>query len=316
MFFDIKISAKKIILITGLTRSGKTLLCPIISSLKNCEQFFFNTISENVSVMHYMKKINFNTANYIVKKAINENIQDKLLGRNLNNKKNDFTSLNNYKKKNIYLKRMKTIKKNSFEKSKEFKNNFFPILFHEAFLNLKLLEKSLNFPKIINISRHPVDLVTSWIKKGYMNKHYLRVTNTILTYKHGKTNLPFFCLGIENQISKQKTDEDKIVKMISNLNKIFKKSYLNSSKKKNIVLINYDKFVTNPNKFINEICLRFNIGKTKFLKNVLKEQKCPRKVDYKQREKNYQKIFSKLSNENKKILNNLIFQYENNELTF
>ena len=73
MFFDIKISAKKIILITGLTRSGKTLLCPIISSLKNCEQFFFNTISENVSVMHYMKKINFNTANYIVKKEINEN---------------------------------------------------------------------------------------------------------------------------------------------------------------------------------------------------------------------------------------------------
>ncbi len=114
MFFDIKISAKKIILITGLTRSGKTLLCPIISSLKNCEQFFFNTISENVSVMHYMKKINFNTANYIIKKAINENIQDKLLGRNLNNKKNDFTSLNNYKKK-----------KNLFKKNENYKKKFF-----------------------------------------------------------------------------------------------------------------------------------------------------------------------------------------------
>jgi len=123
MLPKINICAKKIILITGFTRSGKTLLCPIISSLKDCEQFFFSTISENISVLHYMKSINFNTADYMIKRTINENVQDKLLGRNLNNKKNDFTSLNNYKNKNIYIKRMRSTKKGNFEKSKEFKNN-------------------------------------------------------------------------------------------------------------------------------------------------------------------------------------------------
>lgn len=313
---NINICAKKIILITGLTRSGKTLLCPIISSLKNCEQFFFNTISENVSIMNYMKKINFDAADYIIKKAINENIQDKLLGRNLNNKKNDFTSIKNYKNKNIYIKRMKTNKKSNFEKSNEFKNNFFPILFHEGLMNLKLIEKTLNFPKIINISRHPVDLMVSWIKKGYVSKHYSSVTNTVLTYQYKKKILPFFCLGIEKEILKQKTDEDKIVKMINNLNKIFKKNYLNSKKKKNIILIKHDNFLTKPNKFVNQICTSFNIGKTKHLKTVLKEQNCPRKINHKQRDKNSKLFFSKLSEENKKILNKLIIQYETNELTF
>tara|TARA_B100000902_G_scaffold347654_1_gene355072 strand:+ start:2198 stop:3148 length:951 start_codon:yes stop_codon:yes gene_type:complete len=316
MLPKINICAKKIILITGFTRSGKTLLCPIISSLKDCEQFFFSTISENISVLHYMKSINFNTADYMIKRTINENVQDKLLGRNLNNKKNDFTSLNNYKNKNIYIKRMRSTKKGNFEKSKEFKNNFFPILFHEGLMNLRLLEKSFNFPKIINISRHPIDLITSWIKKGYVNKHYSSITNTVLTYMYKEKKLPFFCLGIEKKILKQKNKEDKIVQMINNLNKIFKKNYLNSKKRKNIILIKHDDFVTNPNKFINQICSRFSIGKTKFLKTVLKEQKCPRKINYKQRDKNLKNFFSKLSNENKKILNKLIIQYENNELTF
>lgn len=316
MFFDINISAKKIILITGLTRSGKTLLCPIISSLKNCEQFFFSTIAENISVMNYMNKLNFNTAKLIIKKTVNENIQDKVLGRNLNNKINDFTSIDNYKYKSIYLKRIRSPKKKLFENSKEFKKNFFPILFHEALLNLRLLETSFDLPKIINISRHPIDLITSWIKKDYGSKHYSSMSNTVLTYRYGKKILPFFCIGIEKEILNQKTKEDKIVKMIDNLNKIFKKNYLKSLNKKNIILIKYDKFLTNPNKFINQICSKFKISKTKHLKIVLKEQRCPRKIDYKQRIKNHQKIFLRLSYENKKILDKMITQYENNKLTF
>ena len=47
---EARLSTNKFILITGLTRSGKTALTPIISSMKNCEQFFFNTIVENLLI--------------------------------------------------------------------------------------------------------------------------------------------------------------------------------------------------------------------------------------------------------------------------
>ena len=45
------------IIITGLTRSGKTAVIPIISSMKNCEQFFFNTTVENLTIYNYLKLI-------------------------------------------------------------------------------------------------------------------------------------------------------------------------------------------------------------------------------------------------------------------
>ena len=316
MFTNTELCSKKIILVTGMTRSGKTLLCPIISSLKNCEQFFFSTIVENISVMHYMKKINFNTSDYIIKKVINENIQDKLLGRNLNTKKNDFTSINNYKNKKIYLKRVSSTKNKNFENSNEFKKNFFPVLFHEALLNLNLLEKSLNKPKIINISRHPVDLILSWVKKKYGDQHYSTKTNTVCTYNYNSKQLPFFCLGIENDIMKQKTTEDRILLMIFNMNKIFKKNYYKTKNKEKIILIKYDSFVSNPYKNLDYICKKFKLTKTNFLKDVLKEQKCPRSINLDKRNNDYKIIISKLSNKNKIIFKKMIHEYESNIITF
>ena len=114
MFTKLNLSAKKIILITGMTRSGKTLLSPIISSLENCEQFFFNTIAENVLVMNYMKKINLNISDHLIKKTLNECIYDKLLGRNLNTKKEDITFIELYKNKKIYKKRANSKKKKKY----------------------------------------------------------------------------------------------------------------------------------------------------------------------------------------------------------
>jgi hypothetical protein len=316
MFAKLNISAKKIILITGMTRSGKTLLSPIISSMKDSEQFFFSTISENILVMNYMKKINLNTADHLIKKTINESIYDKLLGRNLNTKKNDYTSIYSHRKKKLYLKRANLPKDFRIEKAIELKKNIFPILFHAALLNLPLIENSFNKPYIINISRHPVDIICSWKKKKYGKDHYLSTTSTVCNYNYNGKMFPFFCLGIEKNIFKQKTNEDRILKMIFNLNHKFKKNYKNSKNKTKIILIKLDLFVTNPKKYIKQICSQFNLQKTKFLETVLKEQKCPRTINFEKREINKKIILSKLSNENKIIFSKMIIDYESNSLTF
>lgn len=316
MFTKLNLSAKKIILITGMTRSGKTLLSPIISSLENCEQFFFNTIAENVLVMNYMKKINLNISDHLIKKTLNECIYDKLLGRNLNTKKEDITFIELYKNNKIYKKRANSKKKKNIENSKELKKNIFPILFHSALLNLPLINYSLNKPKIINISRHPVDLIGSWVRKDYGKSNYSSSTTTVCNYNYKSHFLPFFCLGIEKEFIKQKSNEDRIVKMIYNLNTKFKKNYLKSKNKKNICLIKLDHFVCEPKKYLKVLCNKFGLRENNFSDIVLKEQRCPRKINLVERKINKEIIFSRLSEENQKILNTMIINYEKNELTF
>ena len=103
------------------------------------------------------------------------------------------------------------------------------MLFHEALFNLKLIESTFVSPKIINISRHPVDLICSWMRKKYYGKIFKSKRNTVVTYKFKNKTIPFFFLGVEKDLRLSKTNEDKIVCMLSNLLTIFKKNYKKSS---------------------------------------------------------------------------------------
>ena len=67
-----RLSTSKFVFVTGLTRSGKTALTPLISSMKNCEQFFFNTIVENLFIFNYLKLIDDKISKKLIIIALNE----------------------------------------------------------------------------------------------------------------------------------------------------------------------------------------------------------------------------------------------------
>ena len=188
---NVNLSTNKFIIITGLTRSGKTALTPIICSMRNCEQFFFNTIVENLLIYNYLKLINDEISKSLIIRAINEEVYNKIYGRNLNNKKNDFTNLKKYMGEVDYKKRI-LMKKSDLYTKNVLKKNFFPILLHEGLANLKLLENIFNKVKIINISRHPVDIANSWIKKDYVDKYFETSKSNIITINYKNKVLPFF----------------------------------------------------------------------------------------------------------------------------
>ena len=52
---DIKLMSSKLVFIGGVTRSGKSFLCPIASSFKNFEMFFMSSIAENISYIDKFK---------------------------------------------------------------------------------------------------------------------------------------------------------------------------------------------------------------------------------------------------------------------
>lgn len=227
---NLSLPTKKFIIVTGLTRCGKTAVVPLLSSLKNCEQFFFNTIVENLTVCNYLKLIDNKIAKNLIIRSVNEEIFDKIYGRNLNSKKNDLTNLYKYRGDINYKKRI-LMEKSEFFTKKILKQNCFPILFHEALINLKLLENVFHSPKIINISRHPVDIVNSWIKKDYVDKYFNSFESSVITINYKNKVLPFFLKGCESKLKFCKSNEEKIVLMQYNLKKIFETNYKLSKKK-------------------------------------------------------------------------------------
>ena len=312
---NVNLSTNKFIIITGLTRSGKTALTPIICSMRNCEQFFFNTIVENLLIYNYLKLINDEISKSLIIRAINEEVYDKIYGRNLNNKKNDFTNLKKYMGEVDYKKRI-LMKKSDLYTKNVLKKNFFPILLHEGLANLKLLENIFNKVKIINISRHPVDIANSWIKKDYVDKYFETSKSNIITINYKNKVLPFFLKDAENKIKFCKSKEDKVILMQSNLKKMFEKNYKLSNKKNNIILLKFDDLLLNSENIIKKISKKFKLKISKNFSKALKDQNCPRKIDYLERSKIKKEILKKLSPKFRDIFKKMIYQYETEAKVF
>ena len=242
-------------------------------------------------------------------------VYDKIYGRNLNNKKNDLTNLKKYMGEINYKKRI-LMKKSDLYANKILKKNYFPILLHEGLANLKLLEDIFDKTKIINISRHPVDIVNSWIRKDYVDKYFETPKSNIITFNYKKKILPFFLKGSENKLKFCKSNEDKIVLMQSNLKKLFEKNYERSKRKNNILLLKLDDILQETNEALNKISKKFNLKLSNNLKKALKEQDCPRKINYFNRSLIKKKLLKNLSPKFRNIFKKMIYQYENQKKVF
>ena len=52
---SIKLLTSKLTFVGGVTRSGKSFLCPIVSSFEKFEMFFMNSVAENISYIDKLR---------------------------------------------------------------------------------------------------------------------------------------------------------------------------------------------------------------------------------------------------------------------
>ena len=98
---------EKIIFVSGLTRSGKSLLCSILSTLSKNEKFNMNFMLENIFQLTYLKKINIETSTFLIKTFCDLLLYDQMIGRNVNFRPSDYTSIWNTKNAKEFLLRLK-----------------------------------------------------------------------------------------------------------------------------------------------------------------------------------------------------------------
>ena len=63
---SIQTITSKFIFIGGVSRSGKSFLCPIISSFKKTEMFLINSLAENIAYSNSLKKLDKDLSQYFL----------------------------------------------------------------------------------------------------------------------------------------------------------------------------------------------------------------------------------------------------------
>ncbi len=269
---------KNILIVDGQPGCGKTLFNRIFNSFEKIELFRYSSEIENICSFYFHKKISSDAAKFFLEAYVDENLYSQMMGRNVNFRFSDLSSVFQSDKKLIYFKRI-------FEKGDEvipeFINKKNPIL-HFATHNLlprseiifKTFPKNLKF---INIIRHPIYMIHQQaINHIEFAKNPAR--QLIQTFEYDKKEVPFFWEKKPNLYFEDLNPFEKAIIQMNKVSTMNKKMEIkiNESYKKNYLQIPFEIFVLYPDKYLSKLENFLNIKFDNKVFKTMKKEKVPR----------------------------------------
>ena len=273
----------KIIFVNGFGASGKTMLSPIISSMQNVESLVFPYELQWISSFLYTGQIKEDLYTEFLKQYADHTIYNQMMGRNSNFRPSDISSVLQSIKKLSYLKRIFQKGDNDvlekIEKEKPIINYttshliFFLNEIGKAFGERVLFIETFRDPMYMFVQ---AKINHKEVHLDKREKHF-----TFEAYQGDERSFFFDYFTKDENFSyadKNNINEN-IVRYLERIfNFYFKLNFEEINMKKGkVIFLPFEKFVLQPNNWINEILNSLNIEMTQSLKNELKKQKIPRK---------------------------------------
>lgn len=304
----------KVVFINGFNASGKTMLCPIISSINDVESTIFPYEIEWIGSLLYTDNATKHGFQEFVKQYCDNTVYNQMMGRNSNFRINDISSVVNKKDFLKYFKRLFNKGDNSIPK---IINDKKPILCfttnHLSFFIEEIFEALKNRCLFIETVRDPIYMFKQL--KILFKDIYNNNKKKFFTFTFNQNNQDFLFHDYYNK-NEDLTNLSKIdnlnYSVVNYLEKICNFYFNLDLKNINIgearlMLLPFENFVIKPNKWIEEILTFLDKAPDQNLKNQLKIQNVPRKVltqGFKR--KVYERYGNKIINE--KELNNITYE--------
>jgi len=292
--------------ISGLHRSGKSLLLAILPSLKNIDIVNKDPVLSLIPSLYRSGEIKSQVATYLIR-YIQSNINySNHLGRKLNLRKLDETSIFNLIDSQEHIDKIYLKKKKDLHNVNSNKVSFYDI--HNALLDIEIWRKSNEKFKLINIERSPIDIIYSWYLNGFGN-HKPSPINQLLVYKHKNKLVPNYAINWKNEYSKL-NEMDRIIKIVS-IHILESEKNFFKNKKKDMLRISYEDLLLNPLKYLIKIKKFLNLKSSIFFDRYRKKIDLSKIKTEKERKKKIEFIKKKSSKVYLKKLLKLELDYNN-----
>jgi len=312
-FFPLRsVFTKKIVLITGIHGSGKSMLGPIISSLDRCENSRKDFSIEHIQILFHYGKISKDAAKYMLGSKIDFMFYDSLIGRNINMRFGDETSLWSASDPANLFSRLCNSKGESVVKSDIEKNDtIFVLDTHNSIWHSELWFECFPNIRIINLQRHPIDVINSWSKSGLGNDIWKNKINQLLTLKWQKTFVPYYAYGWEQRYI-QALPFERVILMYDHIMNEHSNAMHRMSKenKEKVLDIHFEDMVTHPLKYIEKVCSFLDTSETVNTPISIEKERVPRVLNQFEREEKLNKIIKNVESEYEEIVKLQSLNYE------
>jgi len=300
-----------VVFVNGLTRSGKFFFSKIVCGFDKMEHFLYVPQLDQLAFLERLGSLDKNTATVLLRSMVDYHALNLRLGRDLNFRRDDASSLENSYEKELYLKRAAApVNQNIVgEINSDGRNSVF--LLHESLPQIALFLNA--FPKLkwLNISRHPIDLVHSWYLRGWGHRFIddpLSFTPVIATKD---SPVPWYFFERQEEYASL-TQMDRIINSIAILFDLEQAAYaaLPANKKEQVMLVNYENLLEKTETEVKRLGDFLKVNPSKNLPSILAKEGCPKVIPAAARKKKKQTIKELASPEIFELLNFLVSEYE------
>lgn len=284
---------KNLLIVDGITRTGKFLLTNLLSGIREVEPVQYLGVLEHICRLQRFGFVDKKAAQELLRAEVDMGCYEMLIGRNINYRKSDKSSIFNNVNYKKYLKRLNQ-KDGQAALVNFYKNNLFSLfIIHETLPNINIFFNTFPKVKIINIQRSPIDLVYSWHKRKWNQRIGADPLVGEIPLKGKQGPLPWY---LYNHIEEYESlsGVDKTILSICSLFKMYQSSYkkLSPKNKKRVLLIYYEDILLNPELAVKTIANFLRKGILPEMKQIIKKEKLPNKEYFNEKDRKIKEIES------------------------
>lgn len=288
----------QMIFVDGLARSGKMLTCETLSRLRNVDYFQTQSLIEWMCYLWFVGGIKKEFAMPFLQTAVDELIYYRAIGRQMNMRLDDHSSIMKAPKPEQYI--LRSVLDDRMPAVERFKEqNRIPVfLTHSALQMADLFMES--FPKavIVHSNRHPVDQTIEWELRGWGRRETTDplAFMPLLETPHG--NVPWFA-GEWPELYLSLNPMETAVESVLRLHKADNEGFmgLNDAQQKRIYRFSFELLVTEPQTIINDFCGLFDTERLPEMNSFLLQEDCPRELGPAERKPMLQRIRKNVSDD-------------------
>jgi hypothetical protein len=241
--------SNNIVFVDGITRSGKFWLVNFLHQIENMEHVRHDPTMDHIAVANFFKLIDDNVAVSLLQSMLDRQAYETLIGRNLNLRYADSSSVFKNPDLQKYLIRVfgpDIDPQLVYRESKE-NNSWFVFLAHDWLSHLRIQYEAFPTMKLIRVERNPVDLVNAWYTKGIGRDRM----NFGIRIKGTSGSVPWFTYPWLDSFDTL-CEMDRIILSILTLESLAKETYrsLPVMQQQQILFVSYETMASSP---LNEI---------------------------------------------------------------
>ncbi len=239
--------ADNIVILDGITRSGKLFLGNMIEGIGGVDRFQYFGLLEHMGYMSRLGFIDREVAKAIIECQIDNFVYNRAVGRNMNLRETDKSSLTKSPKLQEYLARGKAPDGDPAVEKVQSGNMLFPFVIHEGLPNIKMYYEIYPTLKVIEISRNPIDLSVRWFQKGWGKRWGVDPKDFSMPIMGKNGPVPWFTYQWKDEY--ENLDEmDRIIRIMKSLDEMGKEGYekLSKEERERMHMLTYEDLTIDP----------------------------------------------------------------------